>query len=112
MLATAQQTPSAPRWETTMRDADYREAFLYEIAELRRRRDGLRRTADDEAFGYGARHIARVQASEVTRAITIVRRIYRNLDDIERRRAEDYLRACYAETAAVPPPVPLEYYQS
>lgn len=83
-----------------MRDPEYREAFLYEIAELRRRRDGLRATADNEIFSFGARHIARVQASEVTRAITIVRRIYRNLDDIERRRSEVYLRACYAETVS------------
>ena len=83
-----------------MRDPEYRETFLYEIADLRRRRDNLRATADDEAFSYGTRHIARVQAAEVRRAILIVRRIYRNLDDIERRRSEDYLRACYAETVA------------
>jgi predicted transcriptional regulator len=83
-----------------MRDPDSREALLYEIIDLRRRRDALRSVADDEALSYGARHIARIQASEVTRAIHVVRRIYRNLDDIERRRSEDYLRACYLETVS------------
>ena len=80
-----------------MRDPDRREAFLYEIVDLRRRRDHLRRTAENEAVSYSVRHIARVQASEVTRAIQVVRRIQQNLDDIERRRSENYLRACYAE---------------
>ena len=45
------------------------EAFLYEIVDLRRRRDALRANAENTAYSFSARHIARVQASEVTRAI-------------------------------------------
>lgn len=62
-----------------------REAFIYEIADLRRHRSVLRAAADDETLGYGRRAIAAAEVRQLNRAIRILRRLWLDILDIERR---------------------------
>lgn len=81
-------------------DPEYERVFTRHLADLWRRRSGLRRTAQDEAFGYGTRHIAFVQAAETQKAINVLRAVRREMAAIDQRRAADYLAAAAAEQAA------------
>ena len=83
----------------TFHDPDAREAILYEIADLRKRRAKFRRVAAVTANDSWAASLkATAQANETDHALRVVWRIYENLAAIERRRSEDYLRTCWAET--------------
>lgn len=81
-------------------EREYRRIFLVEIVRLRHLRAILRATADDEAFGYGTRHVAQVRAQEIQSTLTMLRRMWADMVAVERSRAEDYLTAAAAEAVA------------
>jgi hypothetical protein len=76
-------------------DPEVRRLFLYEIADLRKRRSNARATATDHGYLPAIRAIARAQANESAWAILVIRRIWADMVDIERRRADEWMQVQY-----------------